>query len=135
MTEKRAPQIVANAGLFFTCYQLSRLGWNAMPTSRNARGIDVVCFSMDGCRTHTFQVKSLSKRSPVPLGKDLDKMMGNFWIVVANIASGRPECYVLLPSEVRAMAHKGVKNGVVSYWLQPKDYATDSYREKWERIG
>ena len=35
------PQITGNIGLYYTCYQLSRLGWNVMPTSRNARGIDI----------------------------------------------------------------------------------------------
>lgn len=135
MNQKHAPQIVGNVGLFYACYRLSRLGWNAMPTSRNARGIDVICFSMDGRTMRTFQVKSLSKRNPVPLGKDLEKMMGDFWIVVANVASDKPECYVLLPAEVRKMAHRGERDGRVSHWLQPKQYATDSYREKWDRIG
>lgn len=135
MTQKRVPQIVGNAGLFYACYQLSRLGWNAMPTSRNARGVDVVCFSMDGRRLLTFQVKALSKRHPVPLGKDLDRIVGDFWIIVANTASDRPECFVLRPDEVRRMAHKGEKEGRVSYWLQPKRYASESFRENWERIG
>jgi len=27
-------------GLFAVCYQLSRRGWNVLPTSRNARGVD-----------------------------------------------------------------------------------------------
>ena len=35
-------QIVGNAGLYYASYRLSLLGWNAMPTSRNARGIDVI---------------------------------------------------------------------------------------------
>ena len=75
---KRPPQIVGNIGLYYVCFKLSELGWNVMPTSRNARGIDVICFSMDGTRMLTIQVKSLSKRSPVPLGTGLDKIMGNF---------------------------------------------------------
>ncbi len=43
-------QIVGNAGLYYTCYHLSLLGWNVMPTARNARGIDVVAHSRDGKR-------------------------------------------------------------------------------------
>lgn len=34
-------QITGNIGLFYACYELSRKGWNVMPTSRNARGIDI----------------------------------------------------------------------------------------------
>ena len=61
-------QVVGNAGLYFTCYHLSLLGWNAMPTARNARGIDIVAYSRDGKRYLGLQVKSLSKRSGYPSG-------------------------------------------------------------------
>lgn len=135
MTQKHAPQIVGNMGLFYTCYQLSLLGWNAMPTSRNARGVDVVCFSMDGRKMLTLQVKSLSKKPAVPLGNSLEKIMGDFWVVATNVASSAPECYILLPHEVRAMADKDEKDGSVSYWLEPRQYAVDAFREKWDRIG
>jgi len=40
-------QITGNIGLYYTCYRLSRLGWNVMPTSRNARGIDIIAYSTD----------------------------------------------------------------------------------------
>ncbi len=132
---KRPPQIVGNAGLFYACYRLSLLGWNAMPTSRNARGVDIVAFSMDGRKMLTIQIKSLSKRSPVPLGTDLNKLAGDFWIIVNNLDSGDPESYILLPHEVRALAHKGERGSKVSYWLQPKRYAVEEFKEKWERIG
>jgi len=66
-------QIVGNIGHFYACYRLSALGWNAMPTSRNARGIDVMCFSMDGSRMLTFQIKTLSKKNPVPPGAELGR--------------------------------------------------------------
>ena len=29
-------QVTGNIGLYWTCYHLSRMGWNAMPTARNA---------------------------------------------------------------------------------------------------
>jgi hypothetical protein len=40
-TTRLSSQTVGNIGLFYVCYQLSRRGWNVMPTSRNARGMDV----------------------------------------------------------------------------------------------
>ncbi len=135
MSARRPPQIVGNTGLYYACYKLSRLGWNVMPTSRNARGIDIICFSMDGSRMLSFQVKSLSRRAPVPLGSTLDKIMGDFWIVVNNLHSDTPRCYVLLPHEVRALAHRGEKDGRVSYWLQPRGYAIPEFEEKWDRVG
>ncbi len=33
-----------NAGLYYTCYPLSLLGWNVMPTARNARGVDIIAY-------------------------------------------------------------------------------------------
>jgi hypothetical protein len=35
-------------------------------------------------------------------------------------AAASPESFIMLPSEVKALAHKGEKDGRVSYWLQPK---------------
>jgi hypothetical protein len=33
-------QVVSNVGLYFAAYRLSQKGWNVMPTSRNAQGVD-----------------------------------------------------------------------------------------------
>ena len=132
---KRSPLIVGNIGLYYVCFKLSELGWNVMPTSRNTRGIDVVCINMDATRMHTIQVKSLSKRNAVPLGKDLDKIMGDFWVIVNSLDTGKPLTYILLPDEVRAMAKRAGKGAKVAYWLETKNYAVDEFEEKWQRIG
>jgi hypothetical protein len=109
-----------------------------MPTARNARGIDIVIYSQDAKQTYTIQVKSLSKRSPVPLGKRLTNLFGDFFIICRNVATENPECFILTPCEVKRLAYRGeVRNPVYgrSYWLQPKNYATREFRDKWERIG
>jgi hypothetical protein len=106
-----------------------------MPTARNAKGIDVLIYSQDAKRTLTVQVKALSKRSPVPLGGKLDNLIGDFFIVCRNLASHAPECFILTPEEVINLAHKGEKNGKISYWLQPKQYEGDSFATRWDRIG
>jgi len=76
---KNDAQVTGNVGLYWVCYQLSRMGWNAMPTARNARGV--------------------------------------------------------APGEVRALAHRGEKEGRVTYWLQPAAYCVEAYHEAWGRIG
>ena len=128
------PQITGNAGLYYCCYRLSLLGWNVMPTARNARGVDIVAYTKDAKRFLGIQVKALSKRDPVPLGTSLDKIMGDFWIVVNRIAT-TPSAFILLPNEVIERARRGEKEGRVSYWLQPTDYDQDVFREAWDRIG
>jgi hypothetical protein len=126
-------QVVGNVGLYYVCYRLSLAGWNAMPTARNARGIDIVLYSGDGQRFSTVQVKTLSNRAPVPLGKHLDHLFAAHFVICRRFTSERPECFVLTPDEVRAAAHKGEKNNKVTYWLQPKSY--EGFAERWDRIG
>jgi hypothetical protein len=106
-----------------------------MPTARNARGIDVLVYSQDASRTHTVQVKTLSKRAPVPLGTHLDRLFGDFFVICSKVATEAPECFVLTPEEVRELAHRGVKEERVSFWLQPKQYEVPAFREAWDRIG
>jgi hypothetical protein len=131
---KVPPQIVGNAGLFYVCHKLSALGWNAMPTSRNARGVDVMCFSLDGKRRLLLQVKSLSKRQPLILGSDLGRLMGDYWVIVTGATGDKPKCYILRPDEVRRLANSGKMSGKVNHWLRADKYDTDEFREKWDRI-
>lgn len=128
-------QVVGNVGLYYVCYRLSRLGWNVMPTARNARGVDVVIYSQDVKQTHTVQVKALSKRAPVPLGNHLDNLLADFFVVCRNISKDVPQCFILSPGEVRGLAWHNEKEGKSSYWLQPKQYEAAKFAEAWELIG
>jgi hypothetical protein len=129
-------QITGNIGLYYVCYQLSRLGWSVMPTSRNARGIDIIAYYVDeeATKTISVQVKTLSKRAPVPLGNCIDQLLGDFWCIV-NDVDHEPRVYVMKPHEVRERAHRGEKDGKVSFWLQPKSYEIEEFANAWERIG
>lgn len=131
---KNSSQVTGNIGLYWTCFHLSRRGWNAMPTARNARGVDIIAYNHDCSRMISIQVKALSKRNPVPLGTSLDRVMGDYWVVVNNVA-GEPQTYILRPDEVKSLAHRGEKDGRVSYWLQPSSYCVEQYHERWDRIG
>jgi hypothetical protein len=134
MLMKLNPQLTGNVGLYYCCYHLSLLGWNVMPTARNARGVDIIAYSQDASRFLGIQVKSLSRRNPVPLGISLDRCLGDYWIIVNKVISS-PSAFIMLPSEVRALAHRGEKDGSVSYWLQPTSYDQAHFKEAWERIG
>ena len=127
-------QITGNVGLYYCCYKLSLLGWNVMPTARNARGVDIIVYSADASRFLGIQVKALSKRNPVPLGPSLDKCMGDFWVIVTKVASGSPSAYVLTPAEVKTRADH-TKSGDIQYFLQPPAYDQADFKERWDRIG
>lgn len=45
---KLESQVVGNIGMYYACYQLSRMGWNVMLTSRNAKGIDIIAYDRSG---------------------------------------------------------------------------------------
>ena len=42
---QRGTQVVGNVGMYFAAYRLSLMGWNVMPTSRNARAIDLLAYN------------------------------------------------------------------------------------------
>lgn len=79
-----------------------------MPTARNARGVDIIAYNQDCTRMIGVQVKTLSKKNPVPLGTSLDKVMGDFWVIVNDVAKS-PQTYIMLPREVMKRAHRGEK--------------------------
>lgn len=131
---KLDPQVTGNVGLYYCCYRLSWLGWNVMPTARNARGVDIVAYDQGATNFVSVQVKALGRRNPVPLGAVLEKVMGDFWVIV-NKVSTSPSAFVLFPSEVKELAQRGERDERVSFWLLPKAYDQDSFREAWGRIG
>lgn len=127
-------QITGNIGLYYCCYHLSLLGWNVMPTSRNARGIDIIAYSQDATRKIAIQVKTLSGPSSVPLGSSLEKIVGDFWIIVNKVQSS-PSAFILLPDEIKNGAGRTEKDGRIAYWLERSEYDLDCFKEKWDRIG
>lgn len=131
---KLETQVTGNIGMYFACYKLSCMSWNVMPTARNARGIDIIAYNKSGTNFIGVQVKSLTKRKPVPLGNSLEKVMGDYWLVINNVGK-EPNVFVMLPEEIRNLAHRGEKNGVVSYWLQPTSYDTANFKDALHRIG
>lgn len=133
MTGKRLPpNLVRNTGVFYVCHRLSQMGWNATPTTRYAKGPNVVIEGQDAGRTWRLKVRSLSKRDPVPLGKD--SFIDADWVVVCTrVSTDSPRCYVLTPEEVRELATRD-KLGP-NHWLEHRHYGTEAFAERWDRIG
>lgn len=130
---KTPNQIVGNAELYFVCYELTKRGWNVLPTSRNARGVDIVIYDEDAKRKHTVQVKALSKRDPVPMGTSLEHLIADFFIVCTKVFGPTPEVFIMRGCEVAELVHKGEKAGEASYWLEPKSY--EAHKDAWDLIG
>jgi hypothetical protein len=115
------------------CYELSKRGWNVLPTSRNAKGVDVVIYNQKATQTHTIQVKTLSRKDPVPFSSNLDNLVAEYVIICRKVFDEKPEMFIIKSNEVKKHIHKGEKGGKISYWLEPKDY--EKYKDKWDTIG
>lgn len=130
---KRNNQLTGNAGLFYVSYLLSKNGWNVLPTSRNAKGPDIVIYSQDFTRFHTVQVKSLSGRDPVPFSKS-GGMDVNFLVICRCVWDPKPEVFVMSAEEGNARIQQKGKERK-SYWLQRKDYESDFRDDELNKIG
>ena len=106
-----------------------------MPTVRNARGSDIIVTNADESVYFGVQSKALSKRNPVPLGNDLDGLRSQWWIITIKVNTDQPTCFVMALNEVKALAHRGQKDGKVSYWLQPTAYDREEFLEAWHRLA
>jgi hypothetical protein len=118
LTSRTNNQLTGNIGLYYVCYRLSRLGWNVLPTSRNARGIDIVTYDQKGRRRHTIQVKTLSKRDPVPMGSDPSALFADYLVICRRAASDRPELFV---ARMNTAKRKAERHGE-GLWVHISDY-------------
>ncbi len=130
---KKDNQVTGNVGLYYVCYQLSRHGWNVMPTARNARGIDIVAYPSDAGTFVGIQVKTLSRPQDVGVSKAGLKHNGTIWFVVV-LNDGKDEapavyCFrddileVGTKAERKSVVQEKNKSGVVSYWLRRDAYS------------
>ncbi|MEM1958830.1 MAG: hypothetical protein QW181_04490 [Candidatus Nitrosocaldus sp.] len=124
-------QLVGNIGLFYICYELSKRYWNCLPTTRNARGVDLVIYDQDAKNHFTIQIKALRKRNPVPFGNKRPQLIADFVIIVRNVFD-KPEVFIMKSEEVNKRIAEKEMQGKYSYWLQYKDY--EGYKERWDII-
>jgi len=103
-----------------------------MPTTRKAKGPNVVIESQNTERTWRLKVRSLSKRDPAPLGKD-PNIDADWVIVCIKVRTDEPRCYVMTPNEVSKLATHD-KRGP-NHWLDQPQYDTEEFAERWDRIG
>ncbi len=104
-----------------------------MPTIRNARGSDLIVTNEEETIFFGVQSKGLSKRFPVPLGLSLDALRSDWWVITIHANSDSPTCYVLRLDEVRTLASQDKNGG--KWWLEPKAYDRDEFRETWHRVA
>jgi hypothetical protein len=131
---KKDNQITGNIGLYLVCYELSKRGWNVLPTSRNAKGIDIVAYTQDATKTITIQVKSLSKKTHVPFGKKIDnKLIADYIVICNDLTSSNPRIFITTTKEIKKKIHSNGVGKKLAYWLNEKKYR--DYEDNWDLIG
>jgi len=123
--KKNPKQLTGNVGLYHVCYQLAKRGWNVLPTSRNARGPDLIIYSQNGKKTYKIQVKSLSKWNHIMPGAKENFTMSDFVIICTNVYEEIPKLYIAKTGELYKSTNK---HG----WINKKKYV--KYRDNWKII-
>ncbi len=141
MKKKLPNTVVGNIGLYYICYELSKRGWNVLPTSRNTRGVDLVIYNQKGDKKHTIQIKTLSKESPIPLGKNLEHLIADF-LMVCVLGNNKPRIFILRTEDIKKreeienQKEKGQKKG---FWAVNSKNAwtefSNQYLDNWRIIG
>ena len=129
---KQRSQITGNSGLYYAAWELSRRGWHVMPTVRNARGSDLIVVNDDETVFLGIQSKALSKRQAVGLGKGIDDLRSDWWVITVRANANDPVCFVMTLAEVRASAKQDRNGG--AWWLEPPAYDQPQFKGNWERI-
>ncbi|WP_216647047.1 hypothetical protein [Roseovarius sp. THAF27] len=126
--------MTGNAGLFHIAWELTRRGWNVMPTVRNARGADLYAAPLDDEEAVIpIQSKALSRRAAVPLGTDLSRLRSRWWVITLGANDDDPTCFVLSLEEVKDLSTQDKGKGR-AYWLEAKNYEKPEFREAWHRL-
>lgn len=141
-------QITGNIGLYHAARELSLMGWNVMPTVRNAKGADLYATSEDERTIHPVQVKAHSGRpEDTSLGLYPDRLVTPWWIFVVYVRTPQIACYLLSLDEIRqrmtrdpgTMSQKPEHQRV--FWLNRKYYTRGAdgelteARNAWQRLG
>src|SRR2546425_2981470 len=147
-TSRLSPGLCGTAGEYFVAAELSRRGYVASITLRNARGIDILASDGDAKRSVGIQVKTTQGESKEwMLNKKAEQDMAeNLYYVFVNLNRGKAPEYHVVP---RAVVSKYVRESHHA-WLRtpgrrgrahvdnPMRKFSDrdgKYRDRWDLLG
>ena len=141
-------QITDNIGLYHVARELSLVGWNVMPTVRNARGADLYAASSDERTIRPIQIKTHSGRpEDTRLGVDTDHLVTPWWVFVVYARTEDISCYVFSIDEIQTLKVRdpGTRSGKEEierlFWFPRKLYTPSGQNEikearnAWHRLG
>lgn len=78
-------QRTGNIGLFYISYKLSRLWWNVLLTSRNARGADAIIYNKAFDKEYSIQTKGFTDEEAVGPFKGKSYVAEDFYIIATFV--------------------------------------------------
>jgi hypothetical protein len=129
-------QITGMRGVYLVAAELAKHGLIASPTSRSARGADILVTDAECKRAFSIQVKTKSTQASYwLLSRDYKRFVSDshIYIFVTIRDGGVPTEFFIIPSKV--VARKGGskpygKDKDIWYWLDLTD--ARPYQDRWE---
>ena len=82
-------QIAGMRGVFLVAAELARHGFVVSPTSRSAKGVDLLATNLEGTRTFAVEVKTSSSGVFWPVGPSAGQhtSTNNIWVITTKAAT------------------------------------------------
>ena len=112
-------------GVYAVASELSRLGYIASPTSRGAKGADILVTDQSQTIARSIEVKS-DKRGTFWLLKTVTVSPSHFYVFV-RFRNGESDYYVV-PSKVVKAVHRG------GNWASVHRRDIEEYKDGWETV-
>ena len=125
-------QLSGMRGVFLVAAELSERGFVVSPTSRSAKGVDLLATNGDGTRTFAVEVKSTTRATFWIVGMNAGKRpaRNNIWVFVKFGKPRERSRFFVVPSNVlRKYFNKGKTVPFV------KRKAIEKYEDKWTAFG
>jgi Holliday junction resolvase len=119
-------------GVFLVAAELAERGFIVSPTSRSARGVDLLATNFDGAKTFAIEVKSASRSTFWIVGKDAGKQASrnNVWVFVKFGKEKERSRFFVVPSRhLRRFVNPGKTMPFV------KRNAILKYEDRWSAFG
>jgi len=127
-------QMTGMCGVYLVAAELSKHGFIASPTSRSARGADILVTDPDCTRAFSVQVKTNAVGSSYWLLSQHGKKMvspTHIYVFVNLYQEGNRADFFVVPSKVVAKKMGQQKQGEnIWYWLMRED--AEPFQNKWD---
>lgn len=120
-------QISGMRGVFLVAAELAQRGFVVSPTSRSARGVDLLATNLDGTRTFAVEVKSSSKSSFWLVSQHAGQRASrnNIWVFVFLGTNKARSSFYVVPSTRLAALVEGTR-----FW-HVKRARVKRYEDRW----